>query len=66
MPSGISQSDQLQKNLQSQLTEIRKAQDALRKSVDARRKLLDQLHTTKQRDSEEDTNDIISDDEWTQ
>ena len=66
MPSGISQSDQLQKNLQSQLTEIRKAQDALRKSVDARRKLLDQLHATKQRDSEEDTNDIISDDEWTQ
>ena len=33
---------------------------------DARRKLLDQLHATKQRDSEEDTNDIISDDEWTQ
>ena len=45
---------------------MRKAQDALRKSIDARRKLLDQLHATKERDSEEDTNDIISDDEWTQ
>lgn len=55
--------DQLEKNLQSQLTEMRKAQDALRKSIDARRKLLDQLHAVKQSDSEEDTNDVISDDE---
>ena len=58
--------DQLEKNLQSQLTEMRKAQDALRKSIDARRKLLDQLHATKQSDSEEDTDDNKSDDEWTQ
>lgn len=55
--------DQLEKNLQSQLTEMRKAQDALRKSIDARRKLLDQLNANKQSDSEEDTDDVISDDE---
>lgn len=58
--------DQHEKNLQSQLTKMRKAQDALRKSVDAWRKLLDQLHVTKQSDSEEDTDDVISDNEWTQ
>ena len=55
--------DQLEKNLQSQLTEMRKAQDALRKSIDARRKLLDQLHAKKQSDSKEDTDDVESDDE---
>lgn len=35
--------DQLEKDLESQLTELRKAQDALRKATDARRKLLEQL-----------------------
>ena len=63
MPSSISQSGPTRKNLQSQLTEMRKAQDALRKSIDARRKLLDQLNANKQSDPEEDTDDVISDDE---
>lgn len=63
MPSSISQSGPTRKNLQSQLTEKHKAQDALRKSIDARRKLLDQLNANKQSDSEEDTDDVISDDE---
>ena len=35
--------DQLEKDLESQLTELRKAQDALRKATDVRRKLLEQL-----------------------
>ena len=42
---------------------MHKAQDALRKSTDVRRKLLDQLHASKQSDSEEDTDDVKSDDE---
>ena len=63
MPSSISQSGPTRKNLQSQLTEKRKAQDTLRKSIDARRKLLDQLNANKQSDSEEDTDDVIRDDE---
>ena len=34
--------EQLEKDLDSQLAELRKAQDALRKATDARRKLLEQ------------------------
>ncbi len=49
--------DKLENDLQSQLTEMRKAQDALRKAIDTRRRLLNQLHTTQQSDNEEVSDD---------
>lgn len=57
--------DELEDDLQSQLTEMRKAQDALRKATDTRRRLLGQLHATQQSDYEE-VSDDGTDSEWTQ
>lgn len=57
--------DQLEKDLESQLTELRKAQDALRKATDARRKLLEQLdlgQNDSTSESEREDGDEVSDD----
>ena len=66
--------DQLEKDLDSQLTKLRKAQDALRKATDARRKLLEQLDlgqselelTSTERDDSSEVSDATTDDDWTQ
>lgn len=63
--------DQLEKDLDSQLTELRKAQDALRKATDARRKLLEQLDlgqselelTSTERDDSSEVSDATTDDD---
>ena len=60
--------DELEIKLESQLVEMRKAQDALRKAIDARRRLSNKVDVTKQNEvsSGDDSGDNDSDDNCTQ